>query len=111
MDERGILTLFFQRMKMFFDDPEGETEIGVGAFVAKDTVIKMKVVTETREYKIGDRIVFTADEFNDVGWGCWVFADDLGKKLRPLERRLFDRDMNYSLIWKGLGWTSMRQSP
>ena len=34
----------------------------------------MKNVIHEQEFKLGERITFKAEEFHDIGYGCWLFA-------------------------------------
>jgi hypothetical protein len=48
----------------------------------------MKNVIHEQEFKLGERITFKAEEFHDIGYGCWLFASDLASKLPKLEGKV-----------------------
>jgi hypothetical protein len=82
-----VLTL--PRLMLFYTKAGREIELQVGEVIEgeddqEEVSIFMKMTTETREFKVGERISFSADEFEEIGYGCWAFATDLSKKLpRP----------------------------
>jgi hypothetical protein len=39
---------------------------------------------EEREFKLGERVSFNADEFHDIGFGCLTIANDLMNRLPQL---------------------------
>jgi hypothetical protein len=75
------LNLALPRMKVFFVQDREEIELARGQYFERDTQILMKRVTEETVYKIGDEINFTVEEFNRIGFACWMFTNDLGSKL------------------------------
>lgn len=87
LDEKtGTLKLSFPCLKLTAECQGIETEIGIGSFVEKDSVIKIGFASELREFKLAEKVVITAQDFSDIGWGCWAFAEELGKKLPRLEK-------------------------
>jgi hypothetical protein len=84
--QSGELKLSFPRLR-FSAQAEGkeEIEVNVGSYIEKDSVIKAGFVSEVRSFKLGEKVLITFKDFSDVGWGCWAFADELGKKLPKLE--------------------------
>jgi hypothetical protein len=80
------LKLSFPRLR-FSAKAEGkeEVEVNVGSYIEKDSVIKAGFVSEVRSFKLGEKVLITLKDFCDIGWGCWAFADELGKKLLKLE--------------------------
>lgn len=86
VDEKtNTLKLSFPRLKITTESEGKETEIGIGSFVEKDSVLKIQFASELREFKLAEKVIITAQDFADIGWGCWAFADELGKKLPKLE--------------------------
>jgi hypothetical protein len=58
--------------------------LSIGAVVEKDVEVLTKVVITEREFKLGERVTFQADEFHDIGFGCWAITDDLVRRLPQL---------------------------
>jgi hypothetical protein len=79
------LKLSLPRLGMYGEKDGKHTELGKGSFVEKDTMIFFKNEIQEREFKLGERIVFKPEEFHDIGFGCWAFAQDLGSKLPQVE--------------------------
>ena len=50
----------------------------------KDTELMSDIVVEEREFKLGERVTFKADEFHDIGFGCLAIAQDLVNRLPQL---------------------------
>jgi hypothetical protein len=59
-------------------------ELGRGSLVEKDTAIITDIVVEEREFKLGERVTFNAEEFHDIGFGCLTIANDLVSRLPQL---------------------------
>ena len=57
---------------------EGDEE-GGGARVS------MRMATGSREFQLGERVSFSAEEFQEIALGCWAFANDLSRKLPILK--------------------------
>jgi hypothetical protein len=83
-----LLRLALPRVKIFREEQGKEIELGKGSHVEKDTLVGFKNVVEEREFKLGERIVFNPSEFHDIGYGCWLFASDLGSKLPQLKDKV-----------------------
>lgn len=81
-DHATSLKLALPQLKISGEDGR---QLGRGSFVEKDTKIIFKNEIKEREFKLGERIVFDPKEFNDISYGCWAFASDVGSKLPPVE--------------------------
>jgi hypothetical protein len=87
VDEGGsALTLSFPRLRIFYRRGDEDIDVVPGQTVdtgdGKDEVqIFMRLESRSRTYKIGERIVFNANDFNEVAMACHFFAGDLGRKL------------------------------
>jgi len=80
-----VLHLRLPGMRLFYEDGGQQIEVGPGSQVGeKDVELKSQVVVMEREFKLGERVTFRADEFHDIGFGCWVIADDLVNRLPQL---------------------------
>jgi hypothetical protein len=83
--ETRVLRLGLPRAKIFYRDGGREIELRKETVVEKDTAVYFKNVIEERDFELGDRIIFKAEEFHDIGYGCWIFTNDLGSKLPQLK--------------------------
>jgi hypothetical protein len=79
-----VLHLRLPGMRLFYEEEGQQIDVGPGTQVEKDTEIMSQVVVVEREFKLGERVTFRADEFHDIGFGCWVIADDLVHRLPQL---------------------------
>jgi hypothetical protein len=76
-----MLHLRLPRLRWFYEDEGRQIELGRGSQVEKDTEVMAGVVVEEREFKLGERVTFKAAEFHDIGFGCWLIANDLMQRL------------------------------
>jgi hypothetical protein len=79
-----VLHLRWPRLRLFYDDEGRRIELGRGSQVEKDTELMSDIVVEEREFKLGERVTFKADEFHDIGFGCLAIAQDLVNRLPQL---------------------------
>jgi hypothetical protein len=79
-----VLRLRLPRLRLFCEDEGRKIELGRDSRVEKGTELMMDVVVEEREFKLGERVTFNADEFHNIGFGCWRIADDLAHRLPQL---------------------------
>jgi hypothetical protein len=87
VDDTKVLRLALPRVKMFYEKDGQEIELGKGSYVEANTAIGIKNVIEERKFKLGERVLFRPQEFHDIGFGCWAFANDLRMKLPKLETK------------------------
>lgn len=81
------LRLYLPQLKLFREEYGEEVEIGKGTFLEQGTVVGIKHIIKEREFKVSERIVFKAEEFHDIGYGCWAFTNDLKRKLPKIEKK------------------------
>lgn len=93
----SALTLSFPCRRIFYRRGDEDIDIVPGQTVdagdGKDEVqILTRLESRSRTYKIGERIVFNANDFNEVAMACHFFAGDLGRKLplRPAQQTAAD---------------------
>ena len=85
-DANGVLTLSLPRIKVFYMRGPEEVELEPGAILdpgdgSKEVQLYSQRVTRTRAYRVGERITFTADEFQEIAFACTLFLTDLVSKL------------------------------
>lgn len=85
-DANGVLTLSMPRIKLFYERLGTEVELEPGCTVDSGdggaaVQIYSQRVTRTRDYRVGERIAFTADEFQEISFACALFIGDLVAKL------------------------------
>ena len=84
-DDGKTLVLSLPRMMLFYERGGQEIEIRIGERIegedGEGVHVFMRMITDTREFRVGERISFSADEFDEIGYGCWAFANDLSNKL------------------------------
>jgi hypothetical protein len=87
VDDTQALRLALPRVKVLAVRDAREVELVKGSYVEKDSSIEFRNVIEERVFKLGERVVFKAEEFNEIGYGCWMFTSDLATKLPKLEEQ------------------------
>lgn len=85
-DSDGVLILSMPRIKLSYMRGAEEIELEPGCTVdpgdgRKDVEIYSQRITRTRTYRSGERITFTADEFQEIAFACTLFLSDLVAKL------------------------------
>jgi hypothetical protein len=79
------MLLSFPRLKIFYEGAAGEeVEVHKGHVVeaeGRQVMLKAKRVVQELSFKVGDRVQITAEDFFQIGFGCWLFANDLAAKL------------------------------
>jgi hypothetical protein len=85
------LVLSLPRLMIFYTKAGKEIEVRAGKIIegenGQGAHVSLRMTTDSREFKVGERIVFSADEFEEIGMGCCAFANDLSKKLPILENK------------------------
>jgi hypothetical protein len=49
--------------------------------VEKDSLIGIKLGCRVREYRFGEKVLFSAREFNEIAFGCHLVGVDVAAKL------------------------------
>lgn len=82
MNGKETLDLVLPRIGVFLAVDGEHVEVQQSKqFVKKDTEILIKRASRTKQFVLGDRITFTAAEFNEMAFACHLFAVDLAAKL------------------------------
>ena len=84
--ENGSLLLTFPRIAVFISDGEQERELPRDAPfhdqpIAAGRVISFRRATYERRYRLGERVIFTPTDFQEIALACHLFAADLAAKL------------------------------
>ena len=70
-------------MKLYWLRGGEEVEVEMGAVIGeegKGTTVNMRFVTDNNEFKLGERVNLTTQQFIDIGWGCWVACPRTGRE-------------------------------
>lgn len=99
IDDSGHLRLRLPRLKLFYNNPAGE-EVELAAGTIIDThehtgMAEMLIRRDTRvkTYALGEKVCFTAAEFNEFAFACHLFAADVASKL-PGRQELTEEEVN-----------------
>ena len=88
----GKLVLSLPRLVIVYTKGGEEVEVRAGELIEGEdgggARVGLRMGTGSREFKLGERVQFSADEFQEIGFGCWAFASDLSQKLpRPVLKK------------------------
>ncbi|WP_283535333.1 hypothetical protein [Methylorubrum extorquens] len=80
------MTLSFPRLKMYYMRGDQEIEIAPGEVIDTgnemlEAPILVRQAERLRTYDLGERIILTAADFNEIAMACHMLADDLLQKL------------------------------
>lgn len=90
LDDIGnMLTLSFPRLKLFYMREREEIELAEGERVddqrgEPSVQILGRLVTRTKTYCLGDRVMFTGSEFTEIAMACCFFGQQLAASLPGL---------------------------
>jgi len=73
------------RMIMVCEKDGVEEEIEMFTMLSAGSSIRVKMVKETINFKLGDKIKFDFKQFNSLLTTCWLFGNDLAQKLPTIE--------------------------
>ncbi|MDN4982255.1 hypothetical protein QY049_03315 [Bradyrhizobium sp. WYCCWR 13022] len=77
----GKLVLQFPRIKVYVERDGGEVEIFPGMHVEAGTIIMVKTELRRREYTIGQPLIISAVDFDEIAIACSQFGAALAQKL------------------------------
>lgn len=80
----GALTIKWRRAAVVLQDEDGEHPLVLGQRLAKDSIVVLKNEDCTREFKIGERIVFTSGEFTEICWSLFLYSFAWGEVLNKV---------------------------
>lgn len=86
------MTLSFPRLRVSYHHNGQDIELPPGKIIdthsadnpfgkGEEVQLYISRVTRTRDYSLGEPVVFTASDFCEVAIACGIFANDLGAKL------------------------------
>jgi hypothetical protein len=81
LDAAGKLRLVLPTLVPFANEETGAVELHAGYYAKKNTEIVVKRISREREYALGERFAFTAQEFSEIANGCWLLSQSLLEKL------------------------------
>ena len=90
VDDSGLLLLSLPRLRLFCMRGEQEIEIELGARVdsgdgREHVEVRLGRATRVRKYELGEMVRFSAVDFHEIAHSCYLFIDDLIRKLPRTE--------------------------
>jgi len=82
----------YSRMKMYADKDGQETEVKKFTMVEGGSSIKMKIVNESIDFNLGNRVQFDYQQFNSLLTTCYLFGLDLAQKLPKIETETYNEE-------------------
>jgi hypothetical protein len=85
----GMMELSFPRMKLFYERHGEEVELEAGSAVdagdgKPDVMILMRLDVRRRHFRLGERLVLSIDDFNEIAFACFQFGSQLAMTLPKL---------------------------
>ena len=77
----GALEIKWTSLALIVKSENGEKELVLGEVVKKGSVIAMQSKESVKKFNLGERVLFTAQEFANICWGLFMFGDDLVQKM------------------------------
>lgn len=77
----GKMIVQWRKLHLFLQDEDGEHDLVIGQIVEKQSVICLRVIDEQKVFALGERVMFTTQEFADVTWGLFAFGSELVKQV------------------------------
>lgn len=87
VDDKGVMTLRFPRMKFFVMKGDEEVELYQNFYVEAETEIGFRLDVRERTFKLGERLTISAVDFDDIAFACPQFGTMLAQRL-PKGRNL-----------------------
>lgn len=75
------LVVSWRRMAVLLQDEDGEHALVLGKSLEKDSTILMTVEDTTKEFGLGERVIFTAAEFAEICWSMYLYSFAWGEAL------------------------------
>jgi hypothetical protein len=73
----GKMEVKWTKLQLILQNEDGEKELVFGEIVQKDSTIGMRSIDEMKSFMLGTTIDFSAKEFSDITWTCFLFGEDL----------------------------------
>lgn len=77
----------WRRLHYFVRDEDGDHELVLNKALEKDGTVCLKVIDEFKEFALGERVVFTTQEFANTAWGLFSFGSELVASLGKMGPR------------------------
>ena len=77
----NALEVQWRRMVFVVQNKDGEKELVMGEVVEKGSGLAMRHEDKTKSFALGSRIEFTVQEFSDISWCLFLFANELVLKV------------------------------
>ena len=74
----GRLVVTWRRVKLVITDEDGERDLVFDLVHKKESSLGMKFLDEQRSFNLGDRITFSAPEFQHIAWSMYLFGVTTG---------------------------------
>lgn len=74
----------FPKLLIFVERDGQQVDVARG-FVSKGEMLMIKMGLRTREYEIGQRLMISAEDFEDIAFACSQFASELARTLPKVQ--------------------------
>jgi hypothetical protein len=77
LNSDDTMVVEWRKLHIFLQNQDGEHDLVIGQIVEKESAICLRVKDEQKAFGLGERVMFTAQEFANVTWGCTHSAPTL----------------------------------
>jgi len=70
------LKVTWRKMSLFLKDEDGEKPLQIGEHVEKDSMVCMRFVDVEKSFALGEKIVFSVEEFAEVCWSLFYSGNN-----------------------------------
>jgi len=81
LNHGDALVVRWRRLTVVLQDTDGEHPLVLGKRLEKDSAVIVKVEDHAKEFRLGERIVFTSTEFVEVCWSLFLYSFAWGEAL------------------------------
>ena len=78
------LEVRWTNLDFIVQNEDGEKDLVLGQIVEKDSVVAVRNREAIKTFGIGEQVTFSAQEFANIAWTLFLFANDLVQKMRSL---------------------------
>lgn len=81
MNAVGSLEVKWTNLDLIVENEDGEKQLMLGEVVEEGSVIAIQNREKLKAFSMGERVLFSAQEFANIAWGLSLFGNDLVQKM------------------------------
>jgi len=95
LNRDNALVVAWRRIAVILQDEDGEHQLVLGKTLEKEARVVLRIEDSSKEFKLGERVVFTGVEFAEVCWSMFAYSAAWGEVLNRsgADRGFIDRSV------------------